>query len=410
LNNGCEPLVSVVRSGARSYGGPVRRLVLVSGLGFAVLLAGCSTPSSRSSGSSTTAPTTRVDISVSQCGRGWSTATSGWQSFTLRDSDSRAAEVTLVDPVTGAVFATLEPLGPGRSADLAVQLDPGRYAFRCAMEDEPVVTGPAVVVTGPPVAAPAGVLPVTEQDLLPATRAYTSYVTGRLPELLRSVQRLRADLSRHARAAAERDWLAGHLDYERLGAAYGAFGDADGAINGLPSSWPKGLRDRGFTGFHRIEYDLWHGASFPVLTAEAGDLVHDVAALRAAFRTAQIDPLDVSIRAHEITENALEFELTGRTDFGSHSSLATVDANLAGTRTVVGLLTALLKVRYAGLDATLSALSQAQADVSAQRRDGRWISLTALPQPIRERIDSDLSRLTELLAPVASILEPRRDT
>jgi iron uptake system component EfeO len=106
----------------------------------------------------------------------------------------------------------------------------------------------------------------------------------------------------------------------------------------------------------------------------------------------------------------LQFELTGRTDFGSHSSLATVSANLAGTRTLLDILTPLLRPRYRALDQATSALARAQADVAAERRGGRWIALQSLPRPRRERIDSDVSELTELLAPVASILEPRRDT
>jgi iron uptake system component EfeO len=332
-------------------------------------------------------------------------------SFSLRDSDSRAAEVSLVDPATGGVYAALEPLGAGRTAAMAVTLGPGSYAFRCAMEDEPVVTGPTVELRG---AAPAGaalaVLPVTAQDLLPATRAYTAYVARRLPVLLTDVGRLHSDLRRGRRALAERDWLTAHLEYERLGAAYGAFGDADGAINGLPSGEPKGLQDKGFTGFHRIEQDLWHGASLTAVERETAALSDQITALRKSFATAQIDPLEVSIRAHEITENALQFELTGRTDFGSHSSLATVSANLAGTRTLLDILTPLLRPRSRALDQASGALARAQADVAAERRGGRWAALQSLPRLRRERIDSDVSELTELLAPVASILEPRRDT
>jgi iron uptake system component EfeO len=384
-----------------------------------VLAAACSSTSGASSGSDgsgTAAVASRsaapvVDISVSHCGRGWAGGPAGRLSFSLHDSDSRAAEVTLVDPATGGVYAALEPLGAGRTAAMTVKLGPGSYAFRCAMEDEPVVSGPSVVVRGTqPADAALAVLPVTAQDLLPATRAYTAYVAGRLPVLLRDVGRLRTELRRKDRGGAERDWLTAHLAYERLGAAYGAFGDADGAINGLPSGLPKGLQDKGFTGFHRIEQDLWHGRSFSTLEAETAALSGQVARLRTSFASAQIDPLEVSIRAHEITENALQLELTGRTDFGSHSSLATIGANLAGTRTLMDILRPLLRPRYASLDQAMSTLARAQADVAAQRRDGRWVALQSLSQPSRERIDADLSELSERLAPVAAILEPRRDT
>ncbi len=222
------------------------------------------------------------------------------------------------------------------------------------------------------------------------------------------VARLAADVRRGDRRAAERDWLVAHLDYERLGAAYGAFGDADGAVNGLPSGLSDGVRDKNFTGFHRVELDLWHGASGSQLSHDAARLRSDLAALRTAFGTAQIDPLEVSIRAHEITENAVQLELTGRTDFGSHSSLATVRANLDGTRTVVGFLTPLLRSRYAGLGATMTALSRAEADLDRFHPATGWTALQSLSRANRERVDSDLSQLTELLAPIASICEPRR--
>ncbi len=381
------------------------------------VLAACSAspaPASSSSGAMGTAAsggTSTVEISVSSCGRGWAGGATGSRTFTLRDSDSRAAEVSLVEPSSGAVYAALDPLGAGRTATVTVRLGPGRYAFRCAMEDEPVVTGPTVVVRGPaPAQAAVGVLPVTAQDLIPATRAYTAYVAGRLPVLVRDVDRLTSDLRRHDRAAAERDWLTAHLEYERLGAAYGAFGDADGAINGLPPGDGQALQDNDFTGFHRVEHDLWHGAPFSRLVPEAQTLAHDVTALRTAFASAQIDPLEVSIRAHEITENALQLELTGRSDLGSHSSLATVAANLAGTRTLLDILMPLLRPRYPGTASTTAELTRAQTDVAAQDRAGRWTPLTALTRADRERIDSDLSELCELLAPVATILEPRRDT
>jgi iron uptake system component EfeO len=376
-----------------------------------MLAAGCSSSAARPPSASAARAASTVDISVSHCGRGWSGGPTGARTFTLRDSDSGAAEVTLVEPSTGAVYAALEPLGAGRTAVMTVRLGPGSYAFRCAVEDQPVVTGPTVVLRGgAPAEAAVAVLPVTSQDLLPATRAYTSYVTGRLPALQRDVDRLTGDLRGHRRAAAERDWLTAHLEYERLGAAYGAFGAAADAINGLPPGGSDALQGKGFAGFHRLEYDLWHGAPYGRLVSEATTLARDVGRLRSSFAAAQIDPLEVSIRAHEIAENALQLELTGRSDLGSHTSLATVAANLAGTRTLLGILAPLLRPRYAALAQATAQLSRAQADVAAQDRRGRWTPLTAIPQATRQRIDSDVGELCELLAPVATILEPRRST
>jgi iron uptake system component EfeO len=358
---------------------------------------------------------TTVQVSLSHCGQGWAGGAAGGQSFQLQDTDSRAGEVTLVDPGNGAVYAALEPLAAGRTASMIVTLRAGSYAFHCAMEDEDVVSGPTVTVTGSDSAgsAAAPVQPVTQQDLIGPTRAYTAYVTRRLPSLARDVSRMAHDLRRGHRAAAERDWLVAHLAYERLGAAYGAFGDADAAINGLPSGLPKGTQDSDFTGFHRIEIGLWQHQKTSTLVGPAMFLVRQVGLLRTHFRSAQIDPLEVSIRAHEISENALEFELTGRTDFGSHSSLATVRANIDGTRAVLAVLEPLLRTRYAGLPAAQTALTKAATDLDRWHHGhgtAGWTPLLSLPRSAREQLDSDISELTELLAPVAAICEPRRTT
>ena len=62
---------------------------------------------------------------------------------------------------------------------------------------------------------------------------------GQLPALAAQTQRLSAAVDAGDRQGAEAAWLVAHLQYERLGAAYGAFGDLDAAINGLPNGLPK---------------------------------------------------------------------------------------------------------------------------------------------------------------------------
>ena len=53
--------------------------------------------------------------------------------------------------------------------------------------------------------------------------------------------------------------------------------------------------------------------------------------LVAAFPEQTTPPNDLSLRTHEILENTLQFELTGETDQGSHTGLATAEANVQGT-------------------------------------------------------------------------------
>jgi iron uptake system component EfeO len=153
-----------------------------------------------------------------------------------------------------------------------------------------------------------------------------------------------------------------------------------------------------------VEYGLWHHESAASLLVAATALLKAVHALGSQFSKEQIDPLTLSIRAHEIAENALQFELTGQTDFGSGSSLATVRANLDGTQVVLNILKPLLTPRYPQLAGLDQALSQAETDLA------HLPPLPELTRAERERVNADLSQLSEILAPVASILEPRRNS
>ena len=359
-------------------------------------------------GLAATGPTTYVSASSDQCGQGWTKAHPGQQTFVVKDVDIVAGEVYLIDARTRQVYAYLEPVAPDATANLSVDLGSGSYAFECAMSDHDPVSGPTVTVPGSvPQPAPP-VSPVSEEDLIGPTKQYEAYVAGRLPVLATQVAALRADIDRNDLATARTDWLTAHLTYETLGAAYGAFGNADGAINGTTAGLPGGLTDANFTGFHRIEYGLWHGQAAATLRPYVDRLVSDVGALVTAFPSAQIDPLQLSVRAHEITENALQFELTGQTDYGSHSNLATVSANLQGTVVTLDLLKPILTPRFAGLAQLEAAITQDRSDVAATDVHGRWTPLDDLTTRQRELIDSDISELAELLAPVASICEPRR--
>lgn len=340
-----------------------------------VLAAGCSAGRSAAG-----AAADEAQVSVSACGHGWTGGRAGRVHLVLHNVDTRAGEVALVDPADGGIYLDVEPLAPGTSTTVSADLGAGRYVLRCAMEDEPAVTGPVVTLTGSAHGDTPVVRPVDQGDLLTATRAYERYVTGQLPALRSDVTRLRTDVVAGNRLAARRDWLTAQLAYLRLGAAYSAFGGLDAAIK---------------DGLHKAEYGLWHSEALRTLRPTAADLVLAVARLQRDFPHAQLDPAQLAIRAHEITEDAIEFALGGRDDFGAHAGRAEVQADLAATRTVLGLVRPLLAPRYPAL---------AQLD--------RWLERTAgdlsTASVSHERVDSDVGELAELLAPVASVLEPRR--
>jgi iron uptake system component EfeO len=350
-----------------------------------------------------------IAVSRSSCGTGWADPKPGPQTFRLHNTGSVTAEVDLIDPATGVIYGEVEGLGPATTRPLQVTLGNGSYAFRCLPEDASAIVGPAVQVSGGAERTGPGVAPVTHNDLLGPLKAYQQHVATGLGELVANTGALKNAVHGGDRAASEAAWLTAHLTYERLGAAYDAFGDSDGALNGTADGLPNGTADAGFTGFHRLEQGLWHGEDLGALGAVADRLDTDAHALQTSFGDSQVDGNDLGLRAHEIVENTLQFELTGRTDYGSGTNLATARANLDGTRAVLDVLRPLLAPRYPDLSKVDSWLTRTQTTLDAAHRpDGSWTPLDRLPQKERQKLNADVSELTELLAPIAAIAEPRR--
>jgi iron uptake system component EfeO len=377
---------------------------MLAGPGLAVTLlaaglAGCG---------SQTAAGNVITVSTGACGTGWRQVSAGMQTFQVRNSGTGGAEVDLINPATGAIFAEVSGLGPGTTRPMRLDVGSGRYAFRCLIQDTDTLTGPTVRVGGHHQGAP-GILPVTTTDLLGPARTYHAYVTAGLNTLAHQVQVLASRIRAGHLDAARAAWLPAHLTYERLGAAYGTFGNYDTEIDGRPDGLARGVSDPAFTGFYRIEYGLWHGQSARQLDGPAAKLDGNVRALRRFWPGMEVDLLDVGLRTHEILENALQFQLTGHDDYGSGTTLATTAANITGTRELLIVLHPLLAARYPVLPAVYAGLDRLDRLVSAaQRPDGRWTPVARLSTVQREQIDAAAGQVLQELAPIASMTEPRR--
>ncbi|MEE6266538.1 iron uptake transporter permease EfeU [Streptomyces diastatochromogenes] len=351
------------------------------------------------------APT--IAVSEKECGKGFTAPKPGRQTFQMQNTGDKTSEVYLVDPGTNAVYGEIEGLAPGTTRDLVATIAGGSYAWRCVPTGGKAVTSAAVRVSGG--GGAKAVVPVAEQDLAAPLRAYKQYVDHGLATLTDQTQKLSDDLAGDDLDAARTDWLTAHRTYSSLGAAYGTFEDFDKKINGRADGLPDGVHDKDFTGFHRIEYGLWHGASAAELSGPAQQLHDDVMGLRKAFPTQAFDPGDLPLRTHEILENTLQFELTGDTDEGSGSNLATADANLAGTQELLNVLRPLIAKREPQLLASIeSDIARMQKLLDDAHHDGTWTPVEKLDATTRQRLNGVTGQLLEHLAPVPDLLEIRK--
>jgi iron uptake system EfeUOB component EfeO/EfeM len=251
---------------------------------------------------------------------------------------------------------------------------------------------------------------VTPADYRRPIAEYKRYVRRQLGALLGEVAALRSAIARDDLGGARAAWLRADARYESIGAAYGAFGDLDAAVNGRPAGVPGGVRSPDFTGLHRVELSLWRKRSTRDAAAPARDLARAVARLRAKVAGMPIDPLEYSLRAHEILEDGIHLQLSGQASPWSGSALVALRAEVAGTEVVLGTLQPLIARRDAG-----GALPQARltlrrlraAFVRMERADGSLPRWDALAQRDRELVDGLATGAAEQLAYVPELIDPR---
>jgi iron uptake system EfeUOB component EfeO/EfeM len=246
------------------------------------------------------------------------------------------------------------------------------------------------------------------RDFARPIAAYRAHVRTALGRMEDDLQRLRAAVAAGDLSAARAAWLRADWRYETIGAAYGAFGDLDAAINTTTAGLAGGARSPRFVGLHRVELALWGRASTRDAARPARDLVVAVDRLRTHVGRAEIDPLDYALRAHEVLEDSLQLQLSGRASPWASAALTALDANVDGTRVVLRSLEPMIDKRNPGVtrDATRS-LDRLDHVLSALRAHGRLPRWDGLGQRDREQVSGATAAAAEALAYVPELVDPR---
>ena len=350
-------------------------------------------------------PSNVITVSSSQCGGSWHLSGPGWHTLQISNQGTTGAEIDLTDPANGAVYAEIENTGPGTVNPIDIDFGSGKYALLCLFNDFSPLLGSTVTVAGHASGTPA-VLPITYNELIPIAKTYAAEQETAIKVMASETATLAVAVRGGNLATARRDWLTAHLQYETLGDAYDAFGNFDTEIDGRAD--PVGLTSPRWTGFFRLEYGLWHGQSLASLVPVANTLNRYVDQLVTWWPAQQVPLADIGRRAHEVIENALEFQLTGHDDYGSGTTLASTDAAIAASRQLLSLLQPLLAPRYPALPSVYTGLSQLQSLLEKEKLpNGWWVPVSALPTASRRAIDAACGQVLQELAPIASIADPR---
>jgi iron uptake system EfeUOB component EfeO/EfeM len=400
------------------------RLALTGLVGAAVVLAGGSARAT--SGAAVGAgrehhlPTERIQFGEHTCAPHWYAPNKGRNRFRVQNTSHHRATVYLVRLPVGRTVATVRRSRPGTTRTLRVRLRPGRYLWGCYLAGfPPHVSETEKVPIDDTYGGPGHpVVPLSRTDIRGSYHAYRRYVASDISILGTEVSTLVSALDAGDVATAEQAWLAARLTWLRIGqdnAAYGAFGRLGRRIDGTSAGLPQGTADPHFTGFHRVELDLWAPSDLPQpdlsqAAADAETLSRLVGRLAGRPASAWL-PASKSgesawiLRVHEVLEDALRDSLSGHDDYGSGSTLASVSADVDATREDLALLAPLVKARKPHLVTQVRHhLDHLTAVVTSLQTDAGWPAWNSLTAHQRERVDAAVGGALEKLAAVPSLL------
>lgn len=385
-----------------------------------VLLAGCVAKTDAAASATITVTSTADACDVSS-----STAKSGTLAFEVTNAGSDVTEFYLLAKDGLRIVGEAENIAPGASRTLTVVAQPGEYYTVC----KPGMTGDGVgraafTVTGDRVAV-EGESASRHAD---AVDGYADFVEEQVGQLVPAVQAFVAAYQAGDDDTARAQFPQVRAYYERIEPIAEALGDLDPRIDYREvDAVAEGID---WTGFHRIEKDLWVPAqdalnadgetpawqdwapSTPAQRAEFGDqLVADVQELHdyvnsAAFTSTLEDQgvAGLSNGAIALLDEVATGKITGEEDWWSGTDLSDFAANVEGSKTAFSLvedlatakgddgsaLVAQIDAAYADLEAALAAHGSLAAGfvdyrtVSDQDRRALADLLNALAEPLSQ--------------------------
>jgi iron uptake system component EfeO len=196
-----------------------------------------------------------VDATDSTCAVAEATATSGTVAFDITNGGSEVTEFYLLAEDGLRIVGEVENIAPGASRSLTVTAQPGDYFTLCkpGMIGDGVgraafsVTGDTVEIDGPDAE-------LKQQ----AVDLYAGFVKDQVESLLPAVQELTAAYAAGDDETAREQFPNVRAFYERIEPVAESLGDLDPRIDYREvDAVAEGLD---WTGFHRIEKDLWEPA------------------------------------------------------------------------------------------------------------------------------------------------------
>ena len=374
---------------------PARALVRTAALALPVLLGlgACSSadPGSGTSGAADGPITVRATDTACEVAR--ATAPAGTVEFTVTNTGSKVNEFYVYaegDRIVGEV----ENVSPGLTRTFHVDLsEPGSYETAC----KPGMVGDGIragfTVTGAS-AAPRS----DDENLAAATAEYQRYVGSQADAFLERTTEFVALVKAGKVEQAKALYPTARSYWERIEPVAESFGDLDPRIDGRAEVVDDGMA---FTGYHRLEKDLWETGLQPDSSEIADLLLADVTELVAEAKAVELNPLQLANGSKALLDEIATGKITGEEERYSHTDLWDFEANFEGSKAAIQALRPYLQAADPQLVAAIDERGTALGDLLETHRAGDGFVLYP------ELTPADVKALTDALdafaQPVSSV-------
>lgn len=382
-----------------------RRVLMATLVGAVALLTSCTEKADSGTANDGNEPSKLTVMATDDaCTVSSADAPSGTLTFAVTNKGSKVNEFYLFAADGVRVVGEVENIGPGITRNLVVRIKPGTYVAACkpGMTGDGIRSDFTVSDSGEAVAAPA-----IETLLTDATEQYTAFVRTEADELLEKTEAF-AELYRAGNdEAARASYASARMHWERIEPVAESFGDVDPKLDLREADLEAGQE---WTGWHRIEKDLWPPAndtSYVALTAKqrgalADQLVADTKDLRGRVSVVTLSPDQLSNGAKELLDEVAMGKVTGEEEVWSGTDLWDFQANVEGAKMAFEVLEPVLREKDPALLTELDErFNDVQKLLDAQKKGDGFVNYRDLSaEQIKAMADAvnalgePLSRLT----------------
>ncbi|MEV4393731.1 iron uptake system protein EfeO [Nonomuraea sp. NPDC049607] len=366
-------------------------------LALATLTACGSGTTATDTGKGSAAAPGKINVAASdtECKVATAEIAAGTSTFAITNGGSKVTEFYVYAP-GDRVMAEVENIVPGLTRELVAELPAGAYETVC----KPGMVGKgirnALKVTGEHKALSS------DAQLAGAVTSYKRYIKSQSDTLLVKTQEFVDAVKAGEIAKAKELYPVARTYWERIEPVAEIFGDLDPAIDAREADLADGEE---WTGFHRIEKDLWIKKDVSKDGPVADKLIADVKTIVEKSNTAELTPLNLANGAKGLLDEVASGKITGEEDIWSHTDLWDFDANLQGSKAAVQSLRPVLEERSPDLVKTLDEkFAAADAALGAHRKGDGWKLHDELSKAELKALSDAINALAEPISKIAPVI------